>query len=130
MGKRARTVRPANEPVLTPSLIAHWSEHPEDIPARWRAYWDAVVAEHVAAGETIPNDGWWLSEPPEDYDRPEVPQLTALERVSIGLALEESAAAELRDAVAAARLEGHSWASIGAALGGVSRQAAHERFAR
>lgn len=48
----------------------------------------------------------------------------------IGLALREvdTAEAELREAVAAARSAGYTWAQIGMVLG-VSRQAAHERFA-
>ncbi|MFV0318521.1 MAG: hypothetical protein ACK5O2_16365 [Microthrixaceae bacterium] len=35
---------------------------------------------------------------------------------------------ELRSAVRAARAEGHSWTEIGAVLGGVSKQAAQQRF--
>ena len=41
----------------------------------------------------------------------------------------ESAEAELRDAVAAARAAGDSWTVIGAALG-TSKQAAFQRFAK
>lgn len=38
-----------------------------------------------------------------------------------------AAEAELNDAVAAARREGHSWGELGRSIG-ISRQAAHQRF--
>jgi DNA-directed RNA polymerase specialized sigma24 family protein len=70
----------------------------------------------------------------EDGDRPidestvvKVPPVLR----AVAVALDERAAAEQRlvDAIAAARLAGHSWAEIAQRLG-VTRQAAHERYAR
>ena len=50
-------------------------------------------------------------------------QITAASRAC------EQAAADLRDAVAAARRAGHPWSAVAAILGG-TRQAAQQRFAR
>lgn len=41
----------------------------------------------------------------------------------------ETAECALVDAVHAARDDGYSWTAIGFALGGISKQAAHQRFA-
>jgi len=54
---------------------------------------------------------------------------TELRRIGLALRDIEAAEAELRDAVAAARATGRSWAQIGMVLG-VTRQAAQERFGR
>ena len=52
-----------------------------------------------------------------------------LRRIGLALRGTETADAELRDAVAAARTAGRSWAQIGMVLG-VTRQSAQERFGR
>ena len=52
-----------------------------------------------------------------------------LRRIGLALRDMESAAAELHDAVAAARTAGRSWAQIGMVLG-VTRQSGQQRFGR
>ena len=53
---------------------------------------------------------------------------SALRKVAASRNQVSAAESELASAVAAAREGGHSWAAIGAVLGGVSKQAAQQRF--
>jgi hypothetical protein len=52
----------------------------------------------------------------------------ALRRVEKAIREQETAERAIADAVRAARNEGYSWAAIGLALGGISKQAAQQRF--
>ena len=53
---------------------------------------------------------------------------SALRKVAASRNQVSAAESELASAVAAAREGGHSWAAIGAVLGGVSKPAAQQRF--
>jgi tellurite resistance protein len=64
----------------------------------------------------------------EDDPSVEVFDGAALRDIATARTRTELAEEELRSAVSVARAEGHSWAAIGAVLGGVSRQAAQQRF--
>jgi hypothetical protein len=52
----------------------------------------------------------------------------ALRRIERSLQATDAAERALADAVRAARSEGYSWTAIGLALGGISKQAAQQRF--
>lgn len=64
----------------------------------------------------------------EDDPSVEVFDGAALRDIATARNRTELAEEELRSAVSVARAEGHSWAAIGAVLGGVSKQAAQQRF--
>lgn len=64
----------------------------------------------------------------EDDPGVEIFEGSALRDIATARKLAALAERELRSAVSVARAEGHSWAEIGAVLGGVSKQAAQQRF--
>lgn len=105
----------------------------------WRGpLWQRVAtpAEHDPAERRIYHPGLdQYGDAPEDVTRAirnewsahlEPETLTAVRRQAQEVA---AAQARLTDAVRAARADGRSWADIGAAAG-ITRQAAHERWAR
>lgn len=75
---------------------------------------DAQVAERLAR---------------RDQDRTEWRDGAALRAIEEARHGTEAAERGLAEAVEAAREEGYSWTAIGLALGGVSKQAAQQRFA-
>ncbi len=107
-------------------VLAHGVDTPVTLP-------DSQVTDSPEVGKSFENAaadalsvGDWL----DSLDPDATPSRSGEHMRRISAAVQDAAASEerLRDAVRRAREAGDSWTMIGIALGGVSRQAARERF--
>lgn len=92
-----------------------------------------VTAEAVRQRFGVGHQAAWRAKRPlVTTPLPESAETTApiLQRIRTAHAAIVDAEPQLRDAVLRARAAGESWRPIGQALGGVSKQAAYERYGR